>query len=534
MISRWANTPRKGRLRRPGVALWACLVFLPAVGAAQTGRGGQVELGGFGTLTSYDSENAGFESTVGGGGWLGLYVSRLLSIEGTGDYTVTRVAATGADMRLVRLGALLVAHTRSTPIGSIYLGAGYQRQFYRGVFEAEDDGGLLVLGDRLSLGGRAAVRIEGRLDYLPNSSANAGQQTVINLGGALGLSIFAFGGPPRDDDRDLVANKRDRCPETPMGAVVDSSGCPLDTDGDQVFDGLDACPGTPAGATVDAQGCPTDSDGDGVVDGPDACPDTPAGALVDAAGCPTDEDVDGVFDGLDRCPATPTGARVDPEGCPIDGDQDGVFDGLDQCPRTPTGVAVDQTGCPRDTDGDGVNDAFDRCPDTPPGTPVDATGCPLAVDSDGDGVPNDRDRCPNTAPGQSVDATGCPNLFVMEEGRARPLVLRGVRFETGKSALRPESYAALDEVAASLLANPTVRIEIAGHTDNTGSRALNQRLSLQRAQAVRAYLASKGVRPDRMVARGYGPDRPIAPNTTPEGREQNRRVELHLIEGPSN
>jgi outer membrane protein OmpA-like peptidoglycan-associated protein len=79
------------------------------------------------------------------------------------------------------------------------------------------------------------------------------------------------------------------------------------------------------------------------------------------------------------------------------------------------------------------------------------------------------------------------------------------------------------------VANPDVRIEIAGYTDNTGRLALNMSLSQARAQAVRAYLASRGVAPARMVARGFGPNDPVAPNTTPQGRAQNRRVELHKL-----
>ena len=125
-----------------------------------------------------------------------------------------------------------------------------------------------------------------------------------------------------------------------------------------------------------------------------------------------------------------------------------------------------------------------------------------------------------------VDAAGCPILFT--EART-PVILRGVTFEVGKSALKSESFTILDIVAASLVANPDIRIEIAGHTDNTGSAATNTRLSQSRAEAVRAYLASKGVAPDRMVAKGYGPSVPVAPNTTAAGRAQNRRVELRQL-----
>jgi len=153
-------------------------------------------------------------------------------------------------------------------------------------------------------------------------------------------------------------------------------------------------------------------------------------------------------------------------------------------------------------------------------------GCQRFKDSDGDGVDDTKDKCPNTPPGTRVDASGCPILFTPER---TPVILRGVIFETGKSALKPESFTVLDIVAQSLQANPDIRIEIAGYTDNTGSAATNARLSQARAEAVRAYLATRGVAPNRMTAKGYGPANPIAPNTTAAGRGQNRRVELHQI-----
>jgi len=130
---------------------------------------------------------------------------------------------------------------------------------------------------------------------------------------------------------------------------------------------------------------------------------------------------------------------------------------------------VDEAGCPTDTDGDGVLDNLDACPGTAPGTVVDATGCEPAGDTDGDGINDTLDRCPNTAPGQNVDAVGCPVLFLVEQGQRRPLVLQGVAFASGRSVLTEDSYTTLDEVAASLAAHPEIRIEIAGHTDATGS-----------------------------------------------------------------
>lgn len=124
--------------------------------------------------------------------------------------------------------------------------------------------------------------------------------------------------PAADADGDGVGNERDKCPNTPSGARVDSSGCPLDSDGDGVDDGSDRCPNTPRGTKVDERGCPSDSDGDGVADGTDQCPNTPRGDRVDARGCSLDgdNDGDGVKDSADRCPGTPRGTNVGPDGCP--------------------------------------------------------------------------------------------------------------------------------------------------------------------------------------------------------------------------
>ena len=125
--------------------------------------------------------------------------------------------------------------------------------------------------------------------------------------------------------------------------------------------------------------CEVDSDGDGIDDSRDKCPDTPSGAVVDQNGCPEDYDGDSVVDGIDRCPDTPARVKVDAKGCPIDSDNDGVYDGIDRCPNTPAGAKVDAAGCPSDADNDGVSDGIDRCPNTPAGAKVDETGCPAEV-----------------------------------------------------------------------------------------------------------------------------------------------------------
>src|SRR6266576_1723860 len=268
-----------------------------------------------------------------------------------------------------------------------------------------------------------------------------------------------------------------------------------------------------------------------------------AGLSVFHLGTPSkDSDHDGVPDNKDACPDTPAGATVDSKGCPIDSDRDGVPDGIDKCPNTPTGATVDASGCPLDSDLDGVPDGIDQCPNTPAGTKVDATGCPLPVEAVRTPTPAPQAaapaKCPPAPPGSQVDANGCLVLFAPEPARPatpgapapRPtLVLRGVNFETGRSVLTRDSYLVLDAVAASLVANPEIRIEVAGYTDSTGTKFSNLRLSQARAAAVRFYLARKGVAPMRMVAKGYGGSGYVAPNSTASGRAQNRRVELHKL-----
>ena len=286
------------------------------------------------------------------------------------------------------------------------------------------------------------------------------------------------------------------------------------------------------GLTLAFGGTPRDADGDGVSDRRDNCPDTPAGAVVDASGCPLDGDGDGVFDGIDQCANTPSGARVDATGCPTDRDGDGVFDGIDRCDGTPAGATVDATGCPSDGDGDGVFDGIDRCPDTPSGATVDANGCP--IDSDGDGVFDGIDRCPGTGPGLRVDRDGCPievtekETELLDTGMIR---LSDVNFETGKSEIRPDSYATLDVVGQLLSKWPQLQIEIGGHTDSRGTSEMNERLSQERAQAVLDYLLGKfpGLESSQYTVRGYGESAPIVPNNSALNMAKNRRVEFKVL-----
>src|SRR6267143_1351200 len=450
-------------MRARTTLLVLCLNAVPALCIGQHTH--QFEIGAFGSYTRYDRAFM-LDKQIAGGGRLGYFFSPVIGIEVDAGYQQPTPAAGGANATL-QLGSASLVLNMGNRHNLFYILGGYSRLAFgdRSGYTFTDNGVHGAIGDRMFLGERVALRIEGRAIYAPSTKFASGNWAG-HIVGSLGLSIFTGPSAFRDADLDGIADRKDACPGTPAGAVVDARGCPSDSDGDKVYNGLDACPNTPLGAEVDARGCPKDSDADGVSDGIDECPGTAAGARVDARGCPTDADSDGVSDGIDKCPNTPAGATVDSTGCPIDSDHDGVPDGIDKCP--------------------------------PPFPDI----CPC-------GRRRRRHRCP----------------ILFNEAKT-PVVLRGVTFETGRSALKPDSYTILDIVAASLIANPDIKIEISGHTDNTGSAATNTRLSQARADAVRTYLASKGVSPDRMVAKGYGPSQPVAPNATAAGRAQNRRVEL--------
>lgn len=299
-----------------------------------------------------------------------------------------------------------------------------------------------------------------------------------------------------------------------------------------------------------------DADGDGVPDKVDVCADTPGNTKVGDNGCPIDGDTDGdgVVDSMDKCAATPVGTKVDGNGCnPVaDADADGVPDIADLCPNTEAGASVLPNGCEKDSDGDGISDSRDRCPGTPAGVKAGGDGC--AVDSDNDGVSDILDRCADTRPGAKVDASGCdlPAAPMTKSGGAgagaaavaagaaggsmevpttagASMVLTGVTFESGSAKLKPGSLNVLDGVATQLKSSG-VKVEVGGHTDASGSAAVNRALSQRRAESVLAYLAAKGVPSANMTAKGYGPDKPVAPNTSAAGKAKNRRVELQVIE----
>jgi len=166
---------------------------------------------------------------------------------------------------------------------------------------------------------------------------------------------------------------------------------------------------------------------------------------------------------------------------PKDSDNDGVLDENDLCPDTPAGVVVDQNGCPLDTDKDGVYDYMDKCP----GTPMDA----------------------------EVNAQGC-------------WILGHLLFDFDKYDIKPAGFGELNSVVKIMEKNSDMTIILQGHTDNIGTAAYNQKLSIKRANAAKDYLVNKGISSGRISCEGYGFTRPVSTNTTDFGRSLNRRVEI--------
>lgn len=156
-----------------------------------------------------------------------------------------------------------------------------------------------------------------------------------------------------------------------------------------------------------------------------------------------------------------------------------------------------------------------------------------ARDSDGDGVPDLEDNCPNVA--GAADNHGCPaeqKQQVVITGTTLQILDR-VHFATGKAKIEKRSFGLLDQVAAVLNGHPEMaKVEVQGHTDDRGTMTTNMTLSQARANAVAKYLVGKGIAPERLRARGYGPHQPLDKNETAAGREANRRVEFKVL-GPN-
>ena len=257
-----------------------------------------------------------------------------------------------------------------------------------------------------------------------------------------------------------------------------------------------------------------DTDGDGIYDKDDACP-TVAG-LKQFKGCP-DTDGDGIIDGNDSCPDVAGLAEF--QGCP-DTDGDGIADKDDACPEVAGPKALN--GCP-DADGDGVADKDDKCPQVK--GPKENGGCPWP-DTDGDGVLDKDDRCPDVK--GTVANNGCPEISE-EQIMKLNAYAKTILFNSGKATFQQQTYPVLQSIVAILKEYPSSKFSIEGHTDSDGKDAMNQKLSEERAAAVKNYLIENGISSDRLTSAGFGETRPIDSNKTKKGKANNRRVEVKLV-----
>jgi OOP family OmpA-OmpF porin len=304
-----------------------------------------------------------------------------------------------------------------------------------------------------------------------------------------------------------------------------------------------------------------DRDGDTIPNKKDKCPDEPEDfdKFEDEDGCPDlDNDKDGVPDGYDSCPLEPEDKDgfEDDDGCPdVDQDKDGVLDEVDKCIDEPEDMDgfQDEDGCPDpDNDKDGLCDPWvseqgqqetfastcsgvDLCPDEAEDKDgfQDEDGCP-DPDNDGDGILDKDDKCPDEPEIYNgvKDEDGCPDkgkaLVIITETQLE--IKQQVNFKVDSDEIKGKmSFKILDIVAAILKAHPSVKVEIQGHTDDTGTREHNLDLSQRRAESVKKYLVDSGIEEGRLVPKGYGPDVPIASNKTKQGKAKNRRVEFHII-----
>ncbi|MEJ7728163.1 MAG: OmpA family protein [Polyangiaceae bacterium] len=395
---------------------------------------------------------------------------------------------------------------------------------------AEGYGGTRFSGDK----GTNSLEIDGAVQIQPLSSG-----LIVTVGGgagviagagvpvARGIASILYSQEVGDQDGDGIGDGSDSCPTVAedRDGFEDDDGCPEDdNDRDGVPDVSDKCPqkAETINGYLDGDGCPdevSDRDKDSIPDKDDICPDD-AGKVRSKKfyGCP-DNDSDGVAD------KGPAGSEAEWDKCPAAAEDTDGFQDTDGCPDP-------------DNDGDGIPDDADECIDVPEVKNgfKDEDGCPdEAPDGDKDGIADALDKCPTRPENYNgiEDEDGCPdqgpNLVTVTGDELK--ILERVEFATGSEKIEgPKSFKVLDAVAGALKGHPEIfLVEVAGHTDNAGAADLNRTLSQKRAESVVAYLGTKGIVPQRLTAKGYGPDKPIADNNNTVGKQKNRRVEFNIL-----
>lgn len=371
--------------------------------------------------------------------------------------------------------------------------------------------------------------------------------------GMVGIA-YAFGSDPdRDSDGDLLTDKYEK--------GIGTNPKIADTDGDGLNDGMEV-------NTHNTDPLVVDTDGDGLGDGDEVNrygtkptkADTDGDSLSDGDEVnkhktnplEKDSDKDNLSDG-DEVLTHKTNPlvgdtdndllndgdevnRYKTDPLKADSDGDALQDGAEVLTHKTDPLKVD-------TDGDGLADGVEvnTHKTRPDERDTDKDGLsdgdevnryrtnPNLGDTDLGGIPDGSEVARGINPLDKNDDVTVKEVVIERERileKDKPLVLKGIVFETGKADIKPESEGTLREVLQSLEANPEVQVEIGGHTDNVGNDQNNMTLSLNRANSVKAWLVANGVAADRIQTKGYGETTPSASNDTPEGRQQNRRIEM--------
>lgn len=339
------------------------------------------------------------------------------------------------------------------------------------------------VGFQIRLDDRVSFEASGGYNYTFTDELNAvkvGQKDAyVNF--LVGLTVAGESGSA-DPDHDGLTNSEEK--------QLGTNPKVADTDGDGLSDGDEV-------KKYSTNPLKADSDGDGLSDGDEVL-------KYHTDPMKLDSDGDGLSDGDEVMKY-----KTDPLKADTDGD--GLNDG-DEVMKYKTDPLK------ADTDGDGLNDGDEV---------MKYKTDPLKADTDGGSVNDGTEVARGSDPLNATDDVPKKEELKVEVGKA--IVLEGIVFATGKADITPESQVNLEKAYNTLAQNPDIAVEIQGYTDNTGSRAANMKLSLSRAESVKAWLVSKGIAAERITAKGFGPDKPVASNKTKDGRQQNRRIEFFRV-----